>query len=83
VGTFGNIAKGALRGPGLFNWDMGIAKHFSVKERWGLQFRAEFFNASNRVNLNGPATSVNGAGFGAIRSGRDPRIGQIALKLSF
>jgi hypothetical protein len=62
---------------------MGIAKHFSIKERWGLQFRAEFFNVSNRVNLNGPATSVNGAGFGAIRSARDPRIGQIALKLSF
>jgi hypothetical protein len=83
VGSFGDIAKGAIRGPGLFNWDMGIAKHFSIKERWRLQFRAEFFNASNRVNLNGPATSVNGAGFGAIRSARDPRIGQIALKLSF
>jgi hypothetical protein len=83
VGTFGNVAKGTFRGPGLFNWDIGVTKHFHMNERWDLQFRAEFFNAMNRVNLNGPGASVNGAGFGAIRSGRDPRIGQMALKLSF
>jgi hypothetical protein len=83
VGTFGNVAKGTLRGPGLFNWDIGVAKHFHINERLDLQFRAEFFNALNRENLSSPGSSVNGAGFGAIRSGRDPRIGQMALKLSF
>jgi hypothetical protein len=83
LGTFGNMAKGTLRGPGLFNWDMGVFKRFPIRERWSLQFRAEFFNAFNRVNLNNPVSSVSAGGFGSINSARDPRIGQLALKLLF
>jgi hypothetical protein len=83
LGTFGNMAKGTLRGPGLFNWDMGLFKRFPIRERWSLQFRAEFFNTFNRVNLNNPVSSVSAGGFGSITSARDPRIGQLALKLFF
>jgi len=83
LGTYGNIAKGTLRGPGLFNTDLGVFKRFPINERWSVQFRAEFFNAFNRVNRNNPVTSVSGAGFGSIRSARDPRIGQLALKIFF
>ncbi len=83
LGTFGNIGKGRLRGPGLFNTDFGLFKRIPVKERLYLQFRAEFFNVFNRVNFNNPGTTVSAAGFGAILSARDPRIGQLALKLVF
>jgi hypothetical protein len=83
LGTFGNMAKGTLRGPGLFNWDMGVFKRFPIHERWSVQFRAEFFNAFNRVNLNSPVITVSAGGFGSIRSARDPRIGQLALKILF
>ena len=51
-GTFGNIGKGSLRFPGLYSWDMGLGKNFSFTERVKLQFRAEFFNAFNRVNYD-------------------------------
>jgi hypothetical protein len=83
VGTFGNLGKGSLRSPGLFNWDMALHKGFPIKERWEVQFRAEFFNSFNRVNLNAPTSGVNSAGFGSILSSADPRIAQLALKALF
>jgi len=83
VGTFGNVGKGTFRSPGLFNWDMGLHKSFAIGERWNVQFRGEFFNATNRVNLNAPVAGVNSAGFGSILSAGDPRIGQTALKILF
>jgi hypothetical protein len=83
VGTFGNLGKGSLRSPGLFNWDLGLHKGFQIREHWELQFRAEFFNSLNRVNLNPPTSGVNSAGFGSILSSTDPRIGQLALKVLF
>lgn len=48
-----------------------------------LQFRAEFFNAFNRVNFNNPTSSVNSPGFGTINGASSPRIGQLALKFKF
>jgi hypothetical protein len=55
----------------------------------GVQFRAEFFNVFNhtQLNLNVPVNNntiaVSSASFGAIRNAYDPRIIQLALKLSF
>jgi hypothetical protein len=84
IGTLGSIGKGSLRGPGLINWDMGVFKEFPLKaERLRLQFRAEFFNTTNRANFNNPNVTQSGSGFGSITSATDPRIGQLALKLLF
>jgi hypothetical protein len=62
---------------------MGLEKNVPLENRFTLQFRAEFFNVFNRVNLNDPNTSVNAAAFGTITGSGDPRIGQLAMKLSF
>jgi hypothetical protein len=83
LGSFGNLGKGVYRGPGLFNVDMTFGKMFQIRERVEVRFRAEFFNLLNHENFSNPAVSVAGAGFGQIRSGREPRIGQLALKFSF
>jgi hypothetical protein len=84
LGTFGNVGKGSLYSPGVVNWDIGVGKAFPIKERLSVQFRAEFFNLLNHMNLStGTTMSVAGAGFGQVRSARDPRIGQLALKLAF
>jgi hypothetical protein len=83
LGSFGTIGKGRFRGPGLFNTDLGIYKRFAISERWSVQFRAEFFNLFNRVNFNNPGLSFSAGGFGSILSARDPRIGQLALKIFF
>ncbi len=88
LGEFGNVGKGALRFPGQVVSDMGFFKNIPVRERWKLQFRAEFFNLFNRVNYKQPDQSnqvdtVSAGGFGSIRQANDPRIGQLALKLIF
>lgn len=83
VGTFGNPGKGRFRGPGTFNWDMGAAKDFPIKDRFTLQFRGEFFNVFNHVNPSNPNTTLSSATFGQITGAGDPRIGQLALKLKF
>ena len=89
AGSYGNLGKGALRGPDLITYDGGLFKEFPVRgERMRFQFRAEYFNLFNRVNFGNPAVSISGAGFGRITStatgtSGDPRIGQLALKLMF
>jgi len=83
LGTYGNLSKGAVRGPGLFNTDFGVSKAFTIREGFTANFRAEFFNFFNHSNFNGPVSSVSAAGFGGILSARDPRIGQLAVKLNF
>jgi len=88
-GTFGNLGKGSLRFPGLYGWDMAIAKNFSFTESIKLQFRAEFFNIFNRVNFDETTATGNFAklsskgNFGALQQAGDPRIGQLAVKLFF
>jgi hypothetical protein len=68
----------------LINWDGGLFKNIPLgSERLRLRFEAEFFNLLNRVNLSSPNLTVSSAAFGRIRGARDPRIGQLALKLLF
>jgi hypothetical protein len=90
---FGNCpAQGPVRGPGYFDTDLGVQKNFPFTETMRLQFRADFLNAFNRVNLNAPSTGVplgstGGAtanfGLGVVNSSQAPRNIQFALKLYF
>jgi hypothetical protein len=57
IGTFGNVAKGTIRGPGSLNFDMNFSKSFPIGERVRLQFRAEFFNVFNHANYLDPGTA--------------------------
>lgn len=83
IGTFGNVGKDALVGPGSFTWDMGIFKNFPFRDRYRVQFRAEFFNSLNHANFANPSSAVNAGAFGSITSAADPRIGQLAVKFLF
>jgi len=92
VGTFGNIGKNGFRGPNNWNMDMGLHKTFypwAAHENLSVQLRGEFFNVFNHTQLNvNVATNTNtvalsSASFGAIRNAYDPRIIQLALKVSF
>jgi len=81
--AFGNFGKGAISGPGLMSWDVGLFRNIPFNERVSLQFRAEFFNVLNRANFSDPVTTMSSGGFGSITSAGDPRIGQLALKILF
>ena len=63
--------------------DLSLQKNFTITERMRLQFRADFLNAFNRVNLNAPATSCCGGNMGLINTSQDPRNVQFALKLYY
>jgi hypothetical protein len=54
TGTFGNVGRDSLTGPGLSELDLSATKKFEITERVTLQFRAEFFNILNHANFNTP-----------------------------
>ena len=62
---------------------MSLSKTAHFTERLSLDFRAEFFNVFNHAQFNNPVGDFSAGNFGEITSARDPRIGQLALKLHF
>jgi Carboxypeptidase regulatory-like domain len=82
---FGTCAPqlGGLRGPGLYNWDISLQKNFQLTERFRLQFRSDFLNAFNRVNLAVPNTTVETNTTGVIQASQPARNVQFALKLYY
>ena len=65
TGTFGNVGRNVLTGPGLATWDFSVLKDTRLSEKLGLQFRAEIFNLLNRVNLDTPNLIVYTSATGA------------------
>ena len=57
-GTYGNLGRGGLTGPGLADVDFSVFKNTGITEKTNLQFRAEFFNISNRANYGPPNSTV-------------------------
>ena len=53
-----------------------------LREGAQVQFRSEFFNVLNRVNLGNPNVTL-GSGMGRITSAGSARVLQFALKLLF
>jgi hypothetical protein len=75
-GTFGNVSRGSLRGPGLTNFDTSLFKRIPINERFNLQFRAEVFNLFNHANFAYPneiifSGNTCSAGAGPICSGNN------------
>lgn len=83
LGTFGNHGRNIFNGPGLASVDLGLAKQFRANDRFAATFRFEAFNAFNRVNLGNPVTAQNNGNFMRITGAGDPRILQLALRLTF
>jgi Carboxypeptidase regulatory-like domain len=63
-GTYGNVGRNTLQGPGLVETDVSLARKFSLSERLNLQFRAEIFNLFNHTNFNAPNPVVYAAATG-------------------
>jgi hypothetical protein len=91
-GTFGNVSRGSIRGPGLVNVDTSLFKRFRISERLNLQLRAEAFNIFNHSNFFYPNSIVyagNSASYaysdtaGQITAAATSRQLQLALKLLF
>jgi hypothetical protein len=81
--TFGNSGRNILWGPGLADWDVSLIKRTQLTERYGLEFRAEFFNFLNRPNFGPPDSGVGDSTYGYVTSAGTPRDIQFGLKLEF
>jgi hypothetical protein len=57
-GTFGNVGRDTLTGPGFHSVDFSATKKTALTERINLQFRAELFNIFNNVNFSTPNAVV-------------------------
>jgi hypothetical protein len=64
-GTFGDIYRDSLYGPGLVNTDLSVAKKFAIREGMSASFRADAFNLFNKANLGQPNSCVDCQGQGA------------------
>ena len=83
LGVAGNAGRAFFHGPGIINFDLALHKQFRFTERIGLEYRAEFFNAFNHAQFYNPSGRVTSGTFGQVTSARDPRIMQMALKMTF
>ena len=97
IGTFGNAGRDIFRQLPFRNWDLSLFKMWRFKERYSVQFRAEFFNVLNHPNFGDIQTTptTGGGNLGAELETPDvaatnptlgsggPRDIQLGLKLIF
>jgi hypothetical protein len=81
--TYG-LNRNALRGPGLTNLDIALAKTTSITERVKLELRVEYFNALNHLELAQPTLLDNATNINSIPANTStPLFGQITTTGTF
>jgi Carboxypeptidase regulatory-like domain/TonB dependent receptor-like, beta-barrel len=86
--TLGNAPRwfSNIRYDHTDNWDIALAKNWQVLESVRIQFRAEMFNAFNRVQFGRANTTFGAAAFGTVAGtapGAGPRNIQFGLRVTF
>ncbi|HXP09191.1 MAG TPA: hypothetical protein VN828_11875, partial [Acidobacteriaceae bacterium] len=96
IGTFGDVPRNSLRGPGFANVDLSLFKELFEEHRVHAQFQAESYNLFNHTNLANPTASVSSGTFGQITGtssstgtvnmtsvAGSPRVFQFGVKILF
>lgn len=86
--TYGNESRTDphIRVDHISNFDFAIFKNtnFGPEDRYGVQFRTEFFNIFNKPQFGYPNASFGSPTFGQVTSQiNNPRLIQFALKFQF
>jgi hypothetical protein len=70
AGTWGNLGRNILDGPGLFQLDAALTRRQPLTERINLSFRFEMFNVTNRAQFGQPSGNISAGRnlFGLITS---------------
>jgi hypothetical protein len=79
----GNEKRGVVDGPGFNRLDVGIFRNFKITRGATFTLRGEGFNVLNHTNWGSVGTTATSSTFGTITATRDPRILQVAGKISF
>jgi hypothetical protein len=83
-GTFNTQkVRGLIYNPGYWNWNLGLFKQFPIRERTGLQFRAEAYNVLNHPNWGGATFNPTSSTFGKVTSKSSERNLQLSLRYYF
>lgn len=89
-GYFGSLGRDTFRGPAFYDFDFSLIKDTPVGRRqsgsefFDVQFRSEFFNLFNIVDMGLPANTIKGSGFGEIsKTAGTSRQIQFSVKLLF
>lgn len=94
AGSFGNLGRDALYGPGFGSVDFSLFKNIPITEKIKGQFRVEIFNLFNRTNWANPTATFTSSSFGQLTQTKnaqsapglgfgEPRNTQLALKIMF
>jgi hypothetical protein len=86
--TFGNASRhlADVDAPTSTDFDAMVEKNTHLTEGYVLSFRAEAFNALNKVVFAGPTTSVTSSTFGqmaTLSQTNTPRNVQVSMRLTF
>src|SRR4051812_37215018 len=79
----GNAGVGIVQGPHFYRWDLSARKKFYVVGHRTIEFRADAFNAFNRINYNNPQMTVTNSDFGSITTAKTPREIQFSFRFEF
>ncbi|HKE84343.1 MAG TPA: TonB-dependent receptor [Vicinamibacterales bacterium] len=60
-GTIGNLPRNALRGPVFRQIDLSLTKRVPLSGSHALEFRADIYNLTNRVNFANPTSVLSAA----------------------
>jgi hypothetical protein len=83
------IARNSFTGPGYFNVDATLSKSFGLpklpvlSENAKIEFRANFFNLFNKLNLYNPQTDILNAHFGEAQNALGARVIEMQARFSF
>jgi hypothetical protein len=81
--TFGNAAPYSAQADGRQTLDLSFQKDFRVREGHSVQFRAEYYNLPNHVNMGNPNGTFTSSAFGKVTSATSARQIQFGLRYAF
>ena len=86
AGAEGNLKRNSYRNPGMIQVDASILKNNHIPwigEQGNLQFRFDFLNVLNHVNLGGVDPFLGDGSFGKVTTALAARTLQAGIRISF
>jgi hypothetical protein len=85
AGDLGNTGRNYFNGPGGWNVDFAVLKRTTIRERWNLELRFEFFNVFNHPVFGFPTAILNSTTFGRVRDTitNESRKVRVGAKINF
>jgi hypothetical protein len=87
--TFPGISRNSFTGPGYFDIDASLSKSFGLPrmrilgEGAKIEFRANFYNLFNKLNLYNPQVDILNAHFGEAQNALGARTIEMQARFSF